>query len=282
MQLLKTSPRELFARAKANSHRSDVGQTANWVVGGKGPRILFVHGFRGDHHGLLPIAGALENAEIWVPDLPGYGKTAELNSDHNLHNYGAWLNDYVSKAGKFDLVLGHSFGTLVTAAAIEQGLEAKTVLLNPITSRASEIGGVGQALADSYYNLGGKVPSVLSNALVVRGMSVLLTKSSKPSIRSFAHAQHAKHFSSFTSSRVVIEGFRAASTGSVFDYAQSLTGDLLLIAGEKDIVAPVHKTIELANKLPNSQLEVIPKVGHLTHYETPSEVARLLESFVRD
>lgn len=282
MQLLKTSPRELFARAQSRSHRSDVGQTANWVVRGNGPRILFVHGFRGDHHGLLPIAGAMEDAEIWVPDLPGYGKTAELENEHNLQNYGAWLNDYVLQAGTFDLVVGHSFGTLVTAAAMEQGLGAPVVLLNPITSRASEIGGVGQAIANRYYRLGSKVPSVLSSAALVRGMSALLTKSKKPSIRSFAHSQHAKHFSSFVSPRVVIEGFRAASTGSVFDYAQSLTGELLLIAGERDIVAPLSKTLELANKLPNSQLEVIPKVGHLTHYETPNEVARLLESFVRN
>jgi pimeloyl-ACP methyl ester carboxylesterase len=30
-----------------------------------------------------------------------------------------------------------------------------------------------------------------------------------------------------------------------------------------------------------SQLEVIPKVGHLTHYETPLAVAMAVERFVK-
>lgn len=241
-----------------------------------------MHGFRGNHHGLLPIAGAMERAEIWVPDLPGYGKSEELQGNHNLDNYGSWLNDFIDQAGGFDLVLGHSFGTLVASAAHAQGLRAKTVLLNPITSRASEIGGVGQQIASRYYALGRAQPALLAAAPVVRGMSTLLTRSYRPSIRSFAHAQHAKHFSCYRSPRVVLEGFEAASTGSVFDYADSLGEKLLLIAGERDIVAPLAKTVELSRKLPNSQLQVIPRVGHLTHYETPGQVAQLVERFLED
>jgi pimeloyl-ACP methyl ester carboxylesterase len=281
VQLLKTSPKELFLRAKSRARRSDVGKNATWVIAGDGPRILFVHGFRGDHHGLMPIAGALEDAEIWIPDLPGYGKTEELTGEHNLENYGLWLNDYVQAAGEFDLILGHSFGTLVLASALGQGLSAKTTLLNPITTSASKQGGVGHKLSDLYYLFGERRPAALASPLIVRGMSELLTKSLRPEIRSFAHSQHAQHFSSYRSARVVVEGFRAASTGNVSDYASGLSGQVQLIAGERDVVAPAKKTIELSESLPNSQLLVIPKVGHLTHYETPIEVAEAVERFVK-
>jgi len=281
VQLLKTSPKELFALAQKRSSRVDVGSTANWIVAGKGPRILFVHGFRGDHNGLMPIAGALQDSEVWAPDLPGYGKTHEFDAEHNLENYGSWLRAFVDQAEDFDLVLGHSFGSLVVASALNQGLKAKTVLLNPITSRATEIGGLGQSLAQRYYDVGAKRPALLSAPLVVRGMSMLLTKSANPGIRSFAHSQHAQHFSSYRSTRVVVEGFKAASSGSVTDFQGGLQGELLMIAGQQDIVAPVAKTIELHEQLPNSQLEVIPKVGHLTHYETPLAVAMAVERFVK-
>jgi pimeloyl-ACP methyl ester carboxylesterase len=60
-----------------------------------------------------------------------------------------------------------------------------------------------------------------------------------------------------------------------------LNQELLLIAGERDVVAPLANTQELAKSLPNSQLEVIAKVGHLTHYETPQQVATLIEGFVK-
>jgi pimeloyl-ACP methyl ester carboxylesterase len=111
-------------------------------------------------------------------------------------------------------------------------------------------------------------------------MSVLLTKTANLSTRSFIHEQHARHFSSYRIPRVAIEGFRAASTGSVLDFKDQLHKELLLIAGERDVVAPLENTQKLAAAVSNSQLEVIPKVGHLTHYETPDQVAALIEGFV--
>ena len=35
--------------------------------------ILFIHGFRGDHHGMALIAHNLRTHEALVPDLPGFG-----------------------------------------------------------------------------------------------------------------------------------------------------------------------------------------------------------------
>lgn len=277
---MKTSPRALAESAIARSFRSDVGETATWVVAGTGPRVLFVHGFRGDHHGLMAIAGALYDFQVVVPDLPGYGKTQEFAGHHDLEAYGAWLVDFVSQSGPYDLVLGHSFGTLVVAAASAQGLSVKTVLLNPITTRATDNAGVAQRATELYYRLAERRPALLASAAVVRGMSVLLTKTANLATRSFIHQQHSKHFSSYRSPRVAIEGFAAASGGSVFDYRDSLSQDLLLIAGAQDVVAPIANTRKLAASLPNSQLEVIPKVGHLTHYETPKRVAAIIEGFV--
>lgn len=281
MQVLKTSPRALAESAIRRSVRSDVGETATWFVGSAGPRILLVHGFRGDHHGLMAIAGALPNAQIVIPDLPGYGKTPEFQGPHNLENYGDWLVDFVKRSGPYDLVLGHSFGTLVVAAASARGLTAKTVLLNPITTRATDNRGAIQNLVNRYYRAGAKRPWLLASPVVVRGMSVLLTRSLNLATRSFIHDQHAKHFSSYRSARVAIEGFAAASGGSVLDYRDRLAPELMLIAGERDVVAPLGETLKLAGFLPNSQLEVIARVGHLTHYETPTQVASLVEGFVK-
>ena len=278
--MLKTPQAQLAANAISLARRADIGSTATWHIERGAKRILLVHGFRGDHHGLMAIAGALTDASVVVPDLPGFGKSKALAGEHNLQNYGFWLNSFVAQAGDFDLILGHSFGSLIVASASQQGLKLPTVLLNPITSRASEIGGVGQVFAQRYYEYGAKRSAALANPVIVRGMSELLTKSIDPRVRSFVHNQHASYFSSYQEPRVVVEGFKAASTGSVMDFRDYLSDELLLVAGEKDVVAPLARTIELSEYLPNSQLEVIPRVGHLTHYETPVEVARLVEGFV--
>jgi pimeloyl-ACP methyl ester carboxylesterase len=55
----------------------------------------------------------------------------------------------------------------------------------------------------------------------------------------------------------------------------SLPSKTLIVAGERDIVAPLAGQKELA-AVANAELKVIPKTGHLTHYETPTEVAGFL------
>jgi pimeloyl-ACP methyl ester carboxylesterase len=266
--------------AKARASRVDVGATASWSYQGDGPTILLIHGFRGDHHGLSAIAGALDGYQVLIPDLPGYGKSAEFADEHNLDNYAAWLVDYAEAIGTDVIVAGHSFGSLVVAAAHAKGLKSKaTVLINPITTAAST--SVAGKLAALYYRLGrlGWLGSyLLRSALVVRIMSISMATTGNWALRGFIHDQHLRYFSSYVSDRVALEGFEAANSGNVLSFAGSLPDNLLLIAGEKDLIAPLSGQLAL-QKVTGGRLETLP-VGHLTHYETPSEVATLIKDFL--
>ncbi len=245
--------------------------------------MLFIHGFRGDHHGLQAVAGALADLTVVSPDLPGFGKSAELEH-HDLSSYSDWLIDFYTSTGPYDLVVGHSFGTLVVTKAISNGLSAKKVcLINPITTRGSTSKSLSNRLAEIYYRIGkNKILGswLMSSGLVTRAMSIGLTKTKRASTRRFIHAQHASYFSSYKSNRVAIEGFQAANSGSVFDYADALTGSILLIAGSQDAVAPISEQKRLNEVLPNSELVVLKKVGHLSHYERPVEIATAITNFL--
>jgi pimeloyl-ACP methyl ester carboxylesterase len=115
MPLSKTSTGHLFGLAKARGKREDLVGTALWRYSTSNPKgkILLIHGFRGNHHGLSAIAAALEEYEVLIPDLPGYGKSEELFGSHDLQNYGRWLADLYSELDPETMVLGHSFGSLV-------------------------------------------------------------------------------------------------------------------------------------------------------------------------
>ena len=281
MQVLKSSPQSLFRLAELRLKRKDVGSTATWHLGDGGPRVLLIHGFRGDHHGLLGVAGALQQVRFTIPDLPGFGKTPALDSEHNLETYGSWLVDFVKASGDYDLILGHSFGSLVVASGFSQGLAIEKVALqNPITTRASEAGSRAKKLADRYYELGSRDGSnLLTSQLVVRGMSIALAKTKNLGVRRFIHKQHSSYFSVFESNRVVAEGYQAASRGNVLDFADHLPGKLLAIAGDRDVVAPINGQLELA-RVTGADLRVLNGVGHLTHYERPSEVATHLSEYL--
>lgn len=245
--------------------------------------MLFIHGFRGDHHGLQAIIGALPNLDCLVPDLPGFGKSIQLDS-HDLQSYGRWLVDYVKSTGPYDAIVGHSFGTLVVASALSQSLEiSRVVLINPITTRASDSKSLANRVAELYYRVGrhGLFGNwLLSSGLITRAMSIGLVKSKRPVLRRFVHDQHAKYFSTFGSQISVTEGFTAANTGSISDHLDYLPANTLLIAGQQDIVAPLIATRKLAARLPGGKLVELPKVGHLTHYEKPQQVAEAISEFL--
>jgi pimeloyl-ACP methyl ester carboxylesterase len=281
--VLTNPPAELFALAETRSTRTNVSDTAVWTLAGNERRALFIHGFRGDHHGLQAVAGALVDLEVVSPDLPGFGKSAELEH-HSLSSYSDWLIDFYNSTGPYDLVVGHSFGTLIVANAISNGLSTKKVcLINPITTRGITSKSLGNRLAEIYYRVGkNKIFGswLMSSGLVTRAMSIGLTKTKNRRTRRFIHDQHGRYFSTYTSTRVAIEGFQSANSGSVFDYAEKLTGPTLLIAGAKDAVAPISEQRRLNEVLSNSKLLVLEKVGHLSHYEKPVDIAIAITKFL--
>src|SRR5918994_4476982 len=93
------------------------GRTKLWVYGpdDAAHRVVFLHGLRGDHHGLEPIVAHLEGVRVVVPDLPGFGASPPLPSDrHDVAGYAAWTRDLLTAlAPDGDAVLaGHSFGSI--------------------------------------------------------------------------------------------------------------------------------------------------------------------------
>jgi pimeloyl-ACP methyl ester carboxylesterase len=118
-----------MALAQSRAHRSDVGTTATWHYPGDGPTIVLVHGFRGDHHGLSAIAGALHDFNVVIPDLPGYGRSPVFAGTHDLDAYGRWLITFLAELGGNPYVLGHSFGSLIALEAASRLKERATHLV---------------------------------------------------------------------------------------------------------------------------------------------------------
>lgn len=280
MQVLKSSAPDLMELARSRGTRSDVGNTATWQYPGPGRTVILIHGFRGDHNGLSAIAGALRDHHVVIPDLPGYGKSPELTGDHNLENYAHWLTEFVTNF-EDPIVLGHSFGSLVVSKSWSLGMQQPTVLLNPIsTTQGDSLGG---KLASFFYRVGsiGALGSALMRStLVVRVMSMVMATSWDLKLRSFIHNQHHRYFSNYRSDRVAIEGFQAASGGNVLDYVNQAPKNLLLVAGAKDLIAPLTGQLELQSRT-GAELRTLD-CGHLTHYEAPFEVGLIVTEFARE
>ncbi|WP_223269382.1 alpha/beta fold hydrolase [Frigoribacterium sp. ACAM 257] len=253
------------------------------------PVVLAVHGFRGDHHGLEPVVAHLTGVRVVMPDLPGFGESSPLDGEHSVAAYAIWLTAFAAAVGLDEsvVVLGHSFGSIVTSAALADGLRAsRLVLVNPIAAPAlSGPRGVVTRLAVFYYWAGAALPeaaglSVLQAAPVVRFTSLAMVKTRDRGLRRWIHDQHDSYFSRFADRRVVLDAFRASVSSDVSSYAARVAVPTLLIAADRDDITALPAQHDLRALFPDARLTVIDGVGHLIHYEKPQEAAAAIQGFV--
>ena len=252
--------------------------------------IIMIHGFRGTHHGLALIAGELRpDYTCIVPDIPGFGDGPTLAS-YTLDAYVEWLHDFIAdqQLETPPVLLGHSFGSIITAAYAARYPHTidRLVLVNPIGAPALEgPRGTLTKLAVAYYWLGRVLPARLAHAWlaakpIVFIMSTTMAKTRDKTTRRWIHQQHYTYFSTYHSADSVSQAFRTSVSHSVRDVAEHITTPTLLVAGDIDDITPLARQHELAERIADSQLAVISGVGHLTHYETPAEVAGAIREFL--
>ena len=252
--------------------------------------IVMVHGFRGDHHGLEPVVAQLPGFRMISPDLPGFGESGVLVGDrHDIAGYGRWLAGFVAALGLTGrvVVLGHSFGSIIVAAAVAGDLHADdVVLVNPIAAPAlAGPRGILTRLAVFYYWAAARLPerigfALLRNRVIVRVMSVTMAKTGDPGLRRWIHDQHDRYFSAFADRRVVLEAFTASVGSDVSEFAGRIPQRTLLIAADRDDITPVAAQHRLQTLFPDATLQVIADVGHLIHYEVPAQAADALRRFL--
>jgi len=266
--------------------------TAYWVYGPAdeaAPTVIAVHGFRGEHHGLEPVIAYLPDVRVISPDLPGFGETAPIpGREHDLSLYSGWLAEFARTVAPDAVILGHSFGSIVSSAAVAGGLKTpQLILINPIGAPALEgPKGVLTRLAVLYYSLGARLPerigaALLRNPLIVRVMSIAMAKTRDPALRRFIHDQHDTYFSRFSDRDVLHDAFVTSVSHDVRAFAGVIDTPTLLIAAQRDDITPIEAERRLARMFPDAQLVEIAEVGHLIHYETPAEAAGAIRRFLR-
>lgn len=245
--------------------------------------IVLLHGFRGNHSGLIDLAAELSQYRIIMPDLPGYGESAALKVRHTLPNYARWLDDFIAAIGLHEWIsAGHSYSGSIALMQAAHGKHRPMSLI--CINLAAVRDDPTQAVATAYYRIGRHLPPRLQQLLIVN--------------RAIDHATGRWLFTGISRRRrheLVERGDTTLSQlhASVVtdEYLSSLAVDLrplaranrvptLVIAGRRDIIVPVRRLADLVTQMPNGHLSIVVDGGHLAPLEEPGTCATLIRAFL--
>jgi pimeloyl-ACP methyl ester carboxylesterase len=267
-------------------------RTRYWEYGPRDAEhtILLVHGYRGDHHGLEPVIALLPGIHFVSPDLPGFGASTPMTeAPHSIAGYERWMTEFAKAVPlpRDAIVLGHSFGSMITSHAVADGFATPgLILVNPISADPMTAAGVGiTRLTRAYYAVGRRLPwglgrRFLGNWLVVQFMSMNLVTTDDPALRTWVHQEHHRYFNGFSDARTVAEAFDASLSTEVGKAAPRIGVPVLMIAGEGDRIAPLRGQLATVGLFADARLVVLPTVGHLIHYEAAQGAADAIRAFV--
>lgn len=263
------------------------GVRLHYIERGEGPVLVLLHG-NGvmandfEHSGLLDRAA--EHYRVIVFDRPGFGYSERPRSKVWTPQAQARLLHHALRELDVEsaIVLGHSWGTMV---ALAMALEAPDFVR-------------GLVLLSGYY-----YPSlradVLTAAPAIPLVGDLMRYTVSPIVarmlwrpiakRAFAPQQVDARFRElpvWMMLRPKQLRASAAETAMMIPSATSLAKrypelkvPVIVMSGTKDLIVDFgHNSERLSERIPDSELQLQPGVGHMTHYAHPDQVMAAIDS----
>jgi 3-oxoadipate enol-lactonase len=239
-----------------------------------GSAVVMVHGLGGDSNSFQPLMGVLEGCRVLRPDLPGAGRSPTRPGRSGIQGMADNVLDALRAAGVAKAhFVGHSMGTLVCQYIAAQHPECVTALtlMGPILEPpiAARTGLKERAEAARENGMAGIADAVS------RGSVSEASRKGNPVVPAFVRESLMRQ-----DPRGYAEHCIALSEAKAAEHA-AIKAPTLLIAGEKDPVAPVPMGQALAAAISGARLEVIPDVAHWMMMEAPGRTASLLKEHLR-
>jgi pimeloyl-ACP methyl ester carboxylesterase len=262
-----------------------MGRRVNYWEGNPNlPRtLILLHGFRGDHEGLAAMAGRLNGYRLILPDLPGYGESEPLRTQHTIKGYVTWLDEFIARLDTdCFVVVGHSYSGSIALIHAAEGAHkpASTISVSPATARRGPPGWI----TTWYYQIGGLLSERwrkrwLTSRVVDRVAGWLLLRTAKGEVRKNIIEHRAKVLPTLNS-HVIIEQYMSLLDIELELYAGVIKIPTLIVAGARDMIVPFNRLRKLVALIPLGTIEIVYDQGHLAPLERPAETASIIERFL--
>ncbi len=241
------------------------GLKINYKIGGEGFPFLILHGWGGSCDSWKKVIEILEKEfKIACLDFPGFGKSSFPPAAWSLNDFSNLVKKFTEKIGFEEFfLLGHSFGGRVAIKFV-----------NFFPEKVKKLILISSAGIKPTLNLKTKIIFWLANW----GNCIF-------SLRPFSQFKESarKIFYFFLRGKdyvkargVMRETMKKILAEDLSPFLSQIKKETILIWGERDRVVPLKYGMIFKEKIENSKLIVLPKLGHSPHLENPQKLAEIL------
>lgn len=250
-----------------------------YLEGGSGAVIVLLHGFGGDKDNFTRAARYLTSSyRVLIPDLPGFGDASrDAGASYTISDQVENLRAFLQKLGVGRAHFGgNSMGGFIVAeyAARYPAEVASLWLLDSGGTAAA----VNNALFRRYIATG-EMPLILQSPAdidaVLRACTVrrpLIPGSVLRMLGERGAADFALH------TRIMQQMTQSPPLETRFTH---ITAPALIVWGEQDAVLDPSGAAALKAIMPNSEVVIMPGIGHLPMLEAPRKSAQAYLAFLR-
>ncbi len=246
------------------------GVNVRYVRGGRGQRVLLLHGWGGSTASWGPVLDDLLNRgyEVLAVDFPGFGGSDLPPRPWGVPDYAHNLRQLLLQTGFYPAhVIAHSFGgrvALVLAACWPE-----------LVRRMVLVAGAGIRLQSPRVRLIRALTKALKAVFSIPGLSLFKGRVQEALNRRFASSDYLQAGELRpTFARVVGQDLR--------EYAARVRASTLLIWGELDTETPLAQAKVLESLIEDSGLVVLPGAGHFCYLERFPAFSRIVAEFLKD
>ena len=247
------------------------GQPFPYLVGGRGEPLVLVHGFTADKDTWGAVARHLtHHYTVIAPDLPGFGDNvrdpqANYSLDLQVENLRAFLH----RMGLTRVHLGGNSmgGGVVALYAAQYPQEVASLWLID----AAATGEVTRSALMRHYDATGEFPLLVQTQAQQRAKLALVFGGHQYMPHALVYAMADEAQRDFDFHHQILKTIR--DDIPIEARYSALQTPTLIVTGDQDRVVPPASAQTLASVFVNSQIKVMPGLGHIPMVEAPKAVA---------
>lgn len=248
------------------------GLEINYRIQGEGRPLLILHGWGSSSNSWIKIQKILagQGFKVIVPDFPGFGKSGTPRIPWNIDDYIEWLKNFIGETKiKTPLfLLGHSFGGRI---AIKFTVKYPQKIKYQILLASAGIKSVPTVKQKIFFRL-----AQFGNHLF-----------SKKPLRRFKSStqqifyQIIRQMDYLKVNQVMRETIKKVLIEDLLDFLPKIKRKTLIVWGKQDKVIPIKYAHTMKEKIPDSQLIVLPDSGHSLQLDNPEKLVKVITRFLR-